>query len=321
MVTTKLNLRPFKDRDYEAFTELHNRVEPDSPITVGELRHFFETRKDEIIAWEVLESPKQDGLTAVYFAREDHMGEGQVRFDIYLDPAHEAQTLRETLYTAVLKAAAETNPRSVTTRIREDWLAWMTFYREKNFDEVERQWDSRLNLETFDPTPFAWAPEKAASAGISFKTLADLPDTEATQRLIYTEITQVLLPDVPFSEPLTIWPFETWVERAWRNPHRDFDGTFIAFVGDELVGVSELFTTDDPLRFATGLTAVKRAYRRKGIAQALKLKAAQYARAQGGKEIATSNHSNNRPMLAINEAMGFEKLPAWVRLRKRLGEM
>ena len=318
MVKTQLNLRPFENRDYEAFMHLHNRVETDSPITVRELKHYFETRKDEFLVIDVLDGSGQTDLTAIYFARKDQMGEGQIRFDIYLEPSQTTAALQEQLYAAVLKKTARHNPEALTISIREDWDAWMRFYTKKGFEEVERQWDSRLDLRTFDPKPFSWAIEKASSIGISFKTLADLPDTEATQRLIYMEITQVLLPDVPFTEPLTIWPFETWLERAWQNPHRDFTGTFIAFDGDDLVGISELFSTDDPSKFTTGLTAVKRNYRRKGIAQALKLKAAQYARAQGGVEIATMNHSNNRPMLAINEAMGFEKLPAWVRLRKLL---
>lgn len=321
MVETNLQLRPFQNRDYPAFVELHNRVESDSPTTVRELRHFFEMHEDEFLLIDVLDGAVKGDLVAVLFARRDPMGEGQIRFDIYLEPSQTTLSLQELLYASLLEKVEPHKPKALTISIREDWQAWMGFYEAKGFEEIERQWDSRLNLETFDPSAFAWASEKAARAGISFKTLADLPDTEATQRLIYTEITQVLLPDVPFSEPLTIWPFETWLKRAWRNPHRDFAGTFLAFVGEELVGISELFSTDDPSKFTTGLTAVKRPYRRKGIAQALKLKAANYASSRGGKEIATSNHSNNRPMLAINEAMGFVKLPAWVRFRKRLGDL
>lgn len=320
MITTNSTLRPFEEGDYEAFMRLHNLVETDSPVTVNELRHYFETRKDEFIALEVLDGPHQGDLTAIYFLRKDQLGEGQIRFDIYLEPSRTTSDLQQQLYTAVLEKVTPHKPRALTVSIREDWQAWMNFYNTKGFEEVERQWDSRLNVKTFDPAPFTWAPAKAVSAGITFKTLADLPNIEATQRLLYTTITQVLLPDVPFSEPLSIWPFETWLERAWHNPHRDFAGTFLAFAEDDLVGISELFSTDTPGKFSTGLTAVRREYRRKGIAQTLKLKAAEYVRENGGVEIETVNHLNNRPMLAINEAMGFAKLPAWVRLRKRLGE-
>ena len=44
-----------------------------------------------------------------------------------------------------------------------------------------------------------------------------------------------------------------------------------------------------------------------------------YAREHGRREIKTWNDQSNRPMLAINEAMGFVRQPAWIELRKELG--
>jgi hypothetical protein len=45
---------------------------------------------------------------------------------------------------------------------------------------------------------------------------------------------------------------------------------------------------------------------------ALKLRTVRHAQAMGVDHIKTWNDQRNRPMLAINEAMGFEKQPAWV---------
>lgn len=53
----------------------------------------------------------------------------------------------------------------------------------------------------------------------------------------------------------------------------------------------------------------RRSYRRRGIA---------YARAQGCPTIKTWNESNNHAMLAINEALGFVKQPAWIEFGKTL---
>ena len=50
---------------------------------------------------------------------------------------------------------------------------------------------------------------------------------------------------------------------------------------------------------------------------ALKLRTIGYARNAGYREIRTWN-STNRPMLAINEALGFARQPAWITFGKDL---
>ena len=59
----------------------------------------------------------------------------------------------------------------------------------------------------------------------------------------------------------------------------------------------------------TGLTGVRREYRRRGIATALKVMALQFARENGYTEIVTDNEENN-PMFQINLQLGFEPQPA-----------
>jgi RimJ/RimL family protein N-acetyltransferase len=44
----------------------------------------------------------------------------------------------------------------------------------------------------------------------------------------------------------------------------------------------------------------------------LKLHTVRYARDHGYREIRTANDIRNRPMLRINEALGFVKQPAWI---------
>jgi hypothetical protein len=51
---------------------------------------------------------------------------------------------------------------------------------------------------------------------------------------------------------------------------------------------------------------------------ALKLRTVQYARERGYYEIRTHDNTRNRPMLRINDAMGFLTQPAQVEFAKAL---
>jgi hypothetical protein len=51
---------------------------------------------------------------------------------------------------------------------------------------------------------------------------------------------------------------------------------------------------------------------------ALKLRTVRYAVDRGIDHIKTWNDVNNRPMLSINEAMGFVRQPAWIAYEKDL---
>jgi GNAT superfamily N-acetyltransferase len=70
----------------------------------------------------------------------------------------------------------------------------------------------------------------------------------------------------------------------------------------------------------TGFTTVKPAHRRRGVALALKATALAHAKSLGKTAVRTDNAQINRPMLSINEALGFEKMPAWIDLVKVLRE-
>jgi GNAT superfamily N-acetyltransferase len=66
------------------------------------------------------------------------------------------------------------------------------------------------------------------------------------------------------------------------------------------------------------LTGVLPAYRRRGIALALKVRGLAYARDHGYDWIKTDSAVQNTAMRGLNRRLGFVEYPAWVFFRKTL---
>lgn len=131
----------------------------------------------------------------------------------------------------------------------------------------------------------------------------------------------------PSAEPFTPCGLDYFRSRVLNDPNLIPDGYFVAVdhssygsVG-EYVGVSNLFRAQGSTDMIdTGFTGVIPSHRRLGIALALKLRAVRWCQERGYRVLKTDNHSLNRPMLSINERLGFVKQPAWITYVKRLGD-
>ena len=102
------------------------------------------------------------------------------------------------------------------------------------------------------------------------------------------------------------------------NPWSIPEAYFIARVDGAYAGVSGLHRPQVGDWLNQGMTGVRREFRGRGIATALKLRTVEYARDHGVREIRTWNEINNQRMLAINTRFGFVRQPAWITLQKDL---
>lgn len=95
--------------------------------------------------------------------------------------------------------------------------------------------------------------------------------------------------------------FEVWLRDEATVP----DGSFVAFESDEIVGYAGLLGHADSATAEHGLTAVARAYRRRGLGRALKQAQLHWAAQSGLRQLVTWTQSGNEPMQTLNRSLGY----------------
>jgi mycothiol synthase len=318
---TNLSFRPFdfSGADYEATVALHNAALPDYPDQVEDWRHWDKNRPEYCKSerWVA----EQDGVMVAYggFDQFPGMFHPQKFFvDIWVRPEQQLKGIGQRLYAHVISRLAPLNPTVLRCEVREDFAAANHIIRKHGFAEEMKFWESRLNVSSFDPSPWAGHVEKVLARGIEIVTLRELMGRgDEFRRPLYEAMVEMSR-DVPRPDEYTPVKFEEWLKFNLGNPNVLPDGYFLAMHDGDFAGVSNLWKAPEEDVLHVGLTATRRNYRRMGIALALKLKALDYARQRGVRELRTGNETRNRPMLNINEALGFVKQPVWVAYMKGL---
>lgn len=300
----------FSDADYQAYVDIFNAAHPEVARAVADVQHLDNTRaKDEVLGRFMVEIEGRVIGIAEYESPRNIPKAHAYEVCYCVQPGLEARV--PAVWAFLIKEISRLEPIELQTHAKENWVEYR-FYLTQGFVEVDRRWDSVLDLSRFDPAPL----KRPLAQGIQLKPLSEMPFMEEYFQRAWYDLEIELLRDVPFSEPLVPWAFEVWQQRHVKDPNLLPEGYFFALEGEQMVGLTMLFKSSRPQTLQTGLTGVFRSHRRKGIALALKLRAAAFAQEYGVRYIRTSNHQINRPMLAINEALGFAKEPATVFLRK-----
>lgn len=321
--TMLTRLREFAPGDYDAFVATANACYPDYPQSVRELRHQDETfDRTTYFAVRLVALEGGEVVGGVDMRhRPGRFHPDRYWLDLFVGPDHRRRGHGAALYDAALRIAVERRALAVSAGVKESMADGVEFLRHRGWSEVKRDWESRLPVAGFDFARFASADERVAASGITITTYADevLRDPEGAETKAF-ELTDELRADVPAVDPPTPMTIDEW-RRHWTGaPAFLPDAFFIAVDRDgRWIGMSNLERSiEDPSFVWQGLTAVRREARGHGVAMALKLRTVRYAQGLGVDHIKTWNDQRNRPMLAINEAMGFVRQPAWIAMELRL---
>jgi mycothiol synthase len=238
---------------------------------------------------------------------------GSIEMRLTVAPDHRRRGIGSRLYERALAFAEERQADSIRASYfeRSPEEPAMFFLKQRGFVELQRYQPSRLDVSTCDLSPFQGLEQQLVAEGVRFFPYADVPDTGENRHKLHA-LDQEARSNLPYEgdpEPSAPEPFEgSWVATLQEE---QFPTIQLAEVDHRWVGISSSGAS-------WGFTGVVPAYRRRGIATALKVRAIRSAKERGVQILETENRVNNVGMLAINRKLGYQFGPPEVECIKRL---
>src|SRR5512133_752893 len=289
---------PSSPRQYEQWAAILKRVSGDV-FDVDEIAHFVET--DAESAW----------LLAVRGNEAVGCGVGRpssIQSSLYamvrVLPEHRRRGVGSRILEALSDHSRSLGRDSLWGRIREDDDESRRFAGNRGFREAGREYE--VVLDTASAHVSAESPE-----GIELVSLADRPELAEAVHEVDCEVSaDVPRPEGDDFEPNT---FTRWHEQYLEGPGAVPEAMIAALAGDEVVGYTGLRRRGAVSPIAENmLTAVRRPWRRRGIATALKREQIARARAVGIEQIFTTNDETNTGMRGVNARLGYRPAPTQI---------
>jgi mycothiol synthase len=296
------------DADLSTLAEVVNATTPDDPTSVTDMR------------WSDATYPG----TRRYLAELDGraVGVGTVgRIYVYppehpdafaylaVVPEMRRRGIGEALLLAVSDGARAMGKTGLHLRTSEGRPEGIAFLRHRGFTELERAAMVELRLAGLG------RPTLEPPAGVGLTTLAERPDLIGGVHALAIEA----FADIPGGDtPMAVGDLAEFRARDVDRPGIPPDAFLIATdtATDQVVGYACLLFVPGSTTVAWhDMTAVARAWRRRGLATLLKRATIAWALDQGLTALVTGNDEDNAPMRAVNARLGYQPLPDEVFLR------
>lgn len=289
------------DEDLGHMVAIIHRVTPDNPMTVEEARWQDEQYPGgkRFVAWLDGEPVGCGGAGRVYMYAEDFPA---LWSNLTVLPEHRGKGVGSALLEAVSDVARAAGKPELYGRTTSDRPEAIRFLERRGFREVERMKVVRLELAGLA------VPPTDAPAGITITSLAAHPDLADDLYSVAVEA----LPDVPGDGRMDAGTPEEFRARDVDRSTMPKGGYVVAI--DEatgaVVGYSNLMLVAGTPGLAWhGMTAVRRGWRGRGIAGAMKRATIGWAIANGLTALETANDVDNEPMRAVNRRLGYLPMP------------
>src|SRR4051812_11928236 len=276
--------------------EIYNEVWPRRTATA-----------EDVQAWETASIAHVDFLGAVdgVDAGSAASGIATARPDVSLAlitvlPRLRRRGVGSALFESVSAWAIDNGVTELETSVESDDAASLDFALSRGFQEHSREVGLELDLSALEPPPID------APAGVEIALVSDRPELA---RGAY-EVAAEALPDIPGHDDWKAPPFEQFLAAHLRGL-----AVFAAVADGAVVGYAKLHGPYEGNAASHGMTALKRAWRGRGIAKALKRAEIAWAKEHGIERLTATNEERNAAMQHINASLGYREMPGRVHLR------
>ncbi len=297
-----IDLSPVRtDQDIDGFLAVRRAIDPEHPVARhAYLEHIAAPGRVDVLA-------RSDGTPVGAAFLEPHDGklDGSVGYvSVRVLRERRRHGIGTALFAELAAHARAAGWRELYSVARHDDSDTLDYLGKRGFTEALRMQELSLELATA-----GGVAEQPAGVEVA-------PLTAEAERAAYS-VAQEAYPDLP-EEDAWLGAFEEW--RADELPsHVLRECSFVALAGGDVVGYATLIDAGEGVGLH-GMTAVRRAWRGRGVALALKQAQVASARGAGLRELRTTTAYGNAPMLRVNERLGYRRGVSWIHLRGPLIE-
>jgi GNAT superfamily N-acetyltransferase len=306
-------IRPFRDEDAGAAAALLRELISYFVVTAEVLRHWIARspertrgaywvaeRHGELVGWADAEfrlSSKDPNIGLVWAGvREDERGRGLGGRLYELAAAHVTELGAWKLECWVADAAGG------------------AFAERRGFSATRSERMSTLEPRSADLSELPALEASSARDGFRVVRLGEVRDRPRDLHALFNEAHL----DVPTDDELRDLDYDEWQRLTWENPLLDFDLSSVVLHGDQPVAFAWLLADREGARAEHELTGTLQSYRGRGLARLAKLAAIRWSAEAGVRILLTGNDSENAPMLAVNERLGYRPTIVLTEMAKEL---
>jgi GNAT superfamily N-acetyltransferase len=308
-----VEIRPFEAADAAAAAELVTPLQPGIVVTPAYLAHRERAQPERARrrCWLAIENGKAVGFatSGVKWDEPDAVA----RVWIGVRPDRRRRGLGAALYDLAERHAHAVGMQRLTVVVDDD-PDGRRFVEARGFEPSSAEIVSALDPQLGDLGQLDGLVADTSAAGFELQTLQTMAGRKDDLAAFY--------------EAAGAWPpggekNRITAEDLWRfifeRPGLSWDGSFV--IVDRrarLVSLASLVVDHAAARAENDWTATLPDLRGRRLALLGKLAAIRWARGAGIREIVTTNHEDNAPMLSLNQRLGYRRLYAQIELARTL---